>query len=406
MSEATKIKRRIAGEQVVSCNCNWGCPCQFNALPTTGRCEGIGACQINEGYFGNTRLDGVRFAGVAWWPGAIHEGNGVWRTIVDEQATKEQREALIFLGCAHETENKARLAIAEDIRLKKTLQNSITARFTGDWYWKTDCFVMQNLALLLTKIRSLVHEEISLLTVLYFPFRVRTPISASERHSMDTTQQPVAVVTGASSGIGLGVTQALLERGWRVVGTSRTISSSKDLTPSPDLVLVDGDVSKRGTAIKVVASDLKHLARLDLLVNNAGIYIPKAFTDYTEQDYNLVMNTNVASFFYMTQQVIPQMKKQNSGHVVSISGACVDQPSGAATELLALLSKAPMPAASKPLALEYAANNIRFITVSPAVVNTPMHAKRNHAGLAKLHPLARMGEVSGVGYAVLYLQVS
>jgi short chain dehydrogenase len=146
---------------------------------------------------------------------------------------------------------------------------------------------MQNLALLLTKIRSLVHEEISLLTVLYFPFRVRTPISASVRHSMNTTQQPVAVVTGASSGIGLGVTQALLERGWRVVGTSRTISSSKDLTPSPDLVLVDGDVSKRETAIKVVDAAVKHFGRIDLLVNNAGIYMPKAFTDYTEEDYNV-----------------------------------------------------------------------------------------------------------------------
>ena len=301
-------------------------------------------------------------------------------------------------------ENKVRLAFAEDIRLKKTLQNSPTARFTGDRYWKTGCFVVQNLALLLTKIRSLVHEEISLLTVLYFPFRVRTPISASERHSMNTTQQPVAVVTGASSGIGLGVTQALLERGWRVVGASRTISSSKDLTPSPDLVLVDGDVSKRETAIKVVDAAVKHFGRIDLLVNNAGIYMPKAFTDYTEEDYNLVMNTNVASFFYMTQQVIPQMKKQNSGHVVSISGASVDQPSGAATELLAVLSKSPMPAASKALALEYAANNIRFNTVSPGVVNTPMHAKGNHAELAKLHPLARIGEVSDVVDAVLYLQ--
>jgi NAD(P)-dependent dehydrogenase (short-subunit alcohol dehydrogenase family) len=250
----------------------------------------------------------------------------------------------------------------------------------------------------------IIHEEIFLLTVLYFPFRVRTSISASERHSMNTTQQPVAVVTGASGGIGLGVTQALLERGWRVVGTSRTISSSKDLTPSPDLVLVDGDVSKRETAIKVVDAAVKHFGRIDLLVNSAGIYMPKAFTDYTEEDYNLVMNTNVASFFYMTQQVIPQMKKQNSGHVVSISGASVDQPSGAATELLAVLSKSPMPAASKALALEYAANNIRFNTVSPGVVNTPMHAKGNHAELAKLHPLARIGEVSDVVDAVLYLQ--
>jgi NAD(P)-dependent dehydrogenase (short-subunit alcohol dehydrogenase family) len=226
----------------------------------------------------------------------------------------------------------------------------------------------------------------------------------TERHSMNSTQQPVAIVTGASSGIGLGVTQALLERGWRVVATSRTISKSKDLKPSSDLVLVDGEVSKKETAIKVVDAALKHFGRIDLLVNNAGIFIPKAFTDYTEEDYNLVMNTNVASFFYMTQQVIPQMKKQNSGHVVSISGASVDQPSGAATELLAVLSKSTMPAASKALALEYAPNNIRFNTVSPAVVNTPMHAKGNHAELAKLHPLARMGEVSDVVDAVLYLQ--
>ena len=138
---------------------------------------------------------------------------------------------------------------------------------------------------------------------------------------MQATQQPVAIITGASSGIGLGVTQALLERGWRVVGTSRTISKSKDLKPSPDLVLVDGEVSKKETAVKVVEAALKHFGRIDLLVNNAGIFIPKAFTDYTEDDYNLVIDTNVASFFYMSQQVIPQMKRQISGHVVNISAA-------------------------------------------------------------------------------------
>ena len=221
---------------------------------------------------------------------------------------------------------------------------------------------------------------------------------------MKTTQQLVAIVTGASSGIGLGITLALLERGWRVVATSRTISNSKDIKPSPDLVLVDGDLGKKETAVKVVEAALKHFGRIDLLVNNAGIYMPKAFTDYTEDDYNLVMNTNVASFFYMTQQVIPQMKKQNSGHVVNISGVAADQPSGAARELLAVLSKSPMPAVSKALALEYAANNIRFNTVTPAVINTPMHAKKNHAALAKLHPLGRIGEVSDIVDAVLYLQ--
>jgi len=221
---------------------------------------------------------------------------------------------------------------------------------------------------------------------------------------MNTSQQPVAIITGASSGIGLGLTQALLERGWRVVGTSRTISKSSELKPSPALVVVDGEVSKKQTAATVVEAALKHFGRIDLLVNNAGIFIPKAFTDYTEEEYNLVMNTNVASFFYMTQQVIPQMKKQNAGHVVNISAVIADQPSGAAPALLAVLSKSPMPAVSKALALEYAANNIRFNTVSPGIINTPMHAKENHAALAKFHPLARMGEISDIVDAVLYLQ--
>src|SRR4051794_21271084 len=98
MSEPAKIKWRITGEQVVGCNCSWGCPCQFNALPTTGHCEALDALQINDGYFGNTRLEGVRFACLYWFPGAIHEGNGVRRTIVDQRAAKEQREALIALA--------------------------------------------------------------------------------------------------------------------------------------------------------------------------------------------------------------------------------------------------------------------------------------------------------------------
>jgi NAD(P)-dependent dehydrogenase (short-subunit alcohol dehydrogenase family) len=221
---------------------------------------------------------------------------------------------------------------------------------------------------------------------------------------MSTTQQSVAIVTGASSGIGLGLTQALLERGWRVVATSRSISKSKQLKPSPDLVLVDGDAGRKETAVKVADEALKQFGRIDLLVNNAGIYLPKAFTDYTEEDYNLVMNTNVASFFYMTQQVIPQMKKQKSGHVVDISAVVADQPSGAAPAVLAVLSKSPMPAVSKALALEYAGYNIRFNTVSPGVINTPMHAEDDHEALAKFHPLARMGEISDIVDAILYLQ--
>jgi NAD(P)-dependent dehydrogenase (short-subunit alcohol dehydrogenase family) len=221
---------------------------------------------------------------------------------------------------------------------------------------------------------------------------------------MNSNEKPVAIVTGASSGIGLGIAQALLEHGYRVVGTSRSITNSRDLESSPDLVLVDGDVSKKETAIKVAGTAVEHFGRIDLLVNNAGIFIPKPFLDYTEDDYNSVMNTNVASFFYMTQQVIPQMKKQNSGHVVNISAVLADQPSGSALALLAVLSKSPMPAVSKALALEFAASNIRFNTVSPGVINTPMHANDDHEALAKFHPLARMGEISDVVDAVLYLQ--
>ena len=221
---------------------------------------------------------------------------------------------------------------------------------------------------------------------------------------MERTETQTAIVTGASSGIGLGVTQALLERGWRVVATSRAISNSKELKPSPNLVLVDGDVGKKETAVKVVETAVKQFGRIDLLVNNAGVYIAKAFTDYTEEDYNLVVNTNVASFFYMTQQVVPQMKKQNSGHVVDISAVVADQPSGNAPAVLAVLSKSPMPAVSKALALEYARNNIRFNTVSPGVIDTPMHAQDDHTALAKFHPLGRMGEISDVVDAILYLQ--
>jgi NAD(P)-dependent dehydrogenase (short-subunit alcohol dehydrogenase family) len=221
---------------------------------------------------------------------------------------------------------------------------------------------------------------------------------------MSSKEKPVAIVTGASSGIGLGIAQALLDRGYRVVGTSRAITKSKELKASSDLVLVDGDAGKKETAVKVAEAAVKHFGCIDLLVNNAGIFLPKPFTDYTEDDYNLVMNTNVASFFYMTQQVIPQMKKQKSGHVVNISAVLADQPSGSVMALLAVLSKSPMPAVSKALALEFAASNIRFNTVSPGVINTPMHAGNDHEALAKFHPLARIGEIADVVDAVLYLQ--
>ena len=156
---------------------------------------------------------------------------------------------------------------------------------------------------------------------------------------------------------------------------------------------------QKGKPLSKCWKQLKHFGRIDLLVNNFGIYLPKAFPGYTEEDYNLVMNTNVASFFYMTQQVIPQMKKQSLGYVVNISAVFVG-----GSALMAVLSKSTMPAVSQASAQDYAANDVRFNTVSPAVINTPMHAKADHAALAKLHPLGRIGEVSDIVDAVVYLQ--
>jgi NADP-dependent 3-hydroxy acid dehydrogenase YdfG len=128
----------------------------------------------------------------------------------------------------------------------------------------------------------------------------------------NTTKKQVAIVTGGSSGIGMGITQALLQHGYRVVANSRNISRSKDLKPSSDLILVDGDIGKMDSAIKVADVAIKHFDRIDLLVNNAGIYIQKPFTEYTPADFELMIDTNVAGYFFIMQRVVAQMRKQKS----------------------------------------------------------------------------------------------
>ncbi len=213
-----------------------------------------------------------------------------------------------------------------------------------------------------------------------------------------------AIITGASSGIGLGVMQALLERGYRVVANSRKITQSKDLRPSADLVLVDGDIGKKDVAVKVAEAAVKHFGRIDLLVNNAGIYIPKPFTDYTPEDFEMMISTNVAGYFFITQQAVAQMRKQKSGHIVSISTTLTDQPLAGAPISLPVLTKSTIPAFSRALAMEYVTDGIRANTISPGVVNTPMHANNDHTFLKTLHPIPRLVEVSEIVDAVLYLQ--
>ena len=214
----------------------------------------------------------------------------------------------------------------------------------------------------------------------------------------------VAVVTGASSGIGLGITRALLDHGYRVVANSRTISQSKEFTPSADLVLVDGDIGKQETAIQVVEAAVRHFERIDLLVNNAGIYMPKPFLDYTPEDFATMIGTNIAGYFFVTQQVVAHMRKQKAGHIVSIATVLVDQPLAGAPISLPVLTKSTIPAFSRALAMEYVADGIRVNTISPGVVDTPMHANDDPEFLKKLHPIPRLVQVSEIVDALLYLQ--
>jgi NAD(P)-dependent dehydrogenase (short-subunit alcohol dehydrogenase family) len=217
-------------------------------------------------------------------------------------------------------------------------------------------------------------------------------------------ERNTAIVTGASSGIGLGITGALLERGYRVVGTARAISDSPKLKASKNLVLVDGDISKKETAVKVAEAAIERFQRIDLLVNNAGIFIPKPFTEYSPEDFELMIATNVAGYFFITQQVVAQMCKQRSGHIVGISTVMTDQPLAGASASLPIMTKSTIPAFSRALAMEYLAYGIRANTISPGVVDTPMHANDDHEPLKKLSPAARLVQISEIVDALLYLQ--
>src|SRR5215469_5476612 len=222
--------------------------------------------------------------------------------------------------------------------------------------------------------------------------------------SANSNEQQVAIVTGASSGMGLGITRALLERGYHVVANSRSISKSKDLKPTADLVLVDGDIGKKETAIQVFDAAMKHFGRVDLLVNSAGIYMNKAFTEYTPEDFETMIGTNVAGYFFVTQQAVAQMRKQKSGHIVSISTVLTDQPLAGASISLPVITKSTIPAFSRALAMEYVADGIRVNTISPGVVDTPMHANTDHEFLKKFHPIPRLVQVSEIVDAVLFLE--
>ncbi|WP_155368644.1 SDR family NAD(P)-dependent oxidoreductase [Catellatospora vulcania] len=212
--------------------------------------------------------------------------------------------------------------------------------------------------------------------------------------------QKVAVITGASQGIGAGLVDGYRKLGYRVVAVSRTIPASAD----PDIVTVQGDIAHADTAERVTKAALEHFGRIDTLVNNAGIFIAKPFTDYTADDLAQVTGINVAGFFHLTQGVLPHLLAAGGGHIVSITTALVDQADKNVPSVLASLTKGGINSATKSLAIEYATRGVRVNAVAPGIIKTPMHAVETHETYAGLHPVGRMGETSDIVDAVLYLE--
>ena len=210
-----------------------------------------------------------------------------------------------------------------------------------------------------------------------------------------------AIVTGAQKGIGAGLVQGFLKEGYNVVATSRHVSQS--LTPTPSLVLVEGDIGKQETAHKTVEAAISSFGTIDVLVNNAGIFQTKPFTDFTTEDFNALVSTNLFGFLYITQLAVKQMQKQKSGNVVTITASLVDQPFAAEKASVSMITKGGLNSVIRSLAIEYAAEGIRFNAVAPGVVNTAMHKDEPKEVLKMFQPMGKIVEIKDIVDAVLYL---
>lgn len=215
-----------------------------------------------------------------------------------------------------------------------------------------------------------------------------------------TIERKVAVITGASQGIGAGLVRGFLDRDYRVVANSRSIQPGR----SEDVLAVPGDIADPAVAERVIRDAVTKFGRVDTLVNNAGIFIAKAFHDYTEADFARKLSVNLAGFFHISQRAIRQMLIQGGGHIVNVTTTLVGQPVRAVPSALASLTKGGLDAVTRSLAIEYADRGIRVNAVAPGIINTPMHRSEMRAFLAGLHPVGRMGDVQEVVAAVLYLE--
>jgi NAD(P)-dependent dehydrogenase (short-subunit alcohol dehydrogenase family) len=212
--------------------------------------------------------------------------------------------------------------------------------------------------------------------------------------------QKVAIVTGASRGIGAGIAKAFVRAGYAIVATSRSIC----LSGEPDLLAVPGDIAEKETAQRVVEQALDRFGRIDTLINDAGIFIGKPFTDYTPDDYAAMTAVNLAGFFHITQRAVRQMVDQGGGHIVNVTTSLVEHARSASPSALASLTKGGLDAVTRSLAIEYAARGVRVNAVSLGVIKTPMHDPASYGSMAAVHPLGRAGEISDVVDGILYLE--
>jgi NAD(P)-dependent dehydrogenase (short-subunit alcohol dehydrogenase family) len=210
----------------------------------------------------------------------------------------------------------------------------------------------------------------------------------------------VAVVTGASQGIGAGIVAALHDRGYSVVGTSRAIEPSE----IDDLITVRGDVAEAGTAERVVETAMDAFGRVDCLINDAGTSIEKPFTDYDVGDFDRITAVNLAGFFHMTQCVVRQMLRQGTGHIVNVTTSMVDHPTVQRPAALTSLTKGGLAAVTRSLAIELASRGIRVNAVAPGVIENPRFDLASYEGMAQEHPLGRLGQVSDIVDGILYLE--